>query len=81
MSAIIIRFPYERTRKPADQAGPDLVFSNLGSFASCMPASERGLEWIAENIGSDAIPPLNIDFRCLEDIVIGARADGMVCDG
>lgn len=81
MSAVILRFPVERTRKPADQSGSDLVFANLGAFATCMPASERGMAWIAENIGPDAALPLSLDFSWLPDVKGGAIADGLVCDG
>ena len=73
MSAVIIPFPR--------RSGPDLQFCNVGSFVTCMPVTKRGNDWITENIGIDAELPLAIDHRLLNDIVLGARADGLVCDG
>jgi hypothetical protein len=72
MSAQIIPFP---------KRCPDLRFANLGAFATCMPITQRGHDWIIENIGPDARLPLAVEHRCLEDIVLGARADGLVCNG
>lgn len=69
---------------------PDLQFMNCGSFASCWPETERGREWLAFNILNyegaepecpDLIWPVHIEFRYLEDIVNGARSDGLVCHG
>lgn len=71
----------------------DLQFSNLGSFASCTPMTDRGRDWLLENVGDpDASDPgydsiidyaggVVIEFRYLADIVLGARADGLVCEG
>jgi hypothetical protein len=73
MSAVVIPFPLQRR--------PDLQFCNAGSFVTCTPVTPRGTDWIVANIGDDATLPLAIDFRCLEDIVLGARADGLVCHG
>ena len=70
MTAQIIPFPARRQQ-----------FLTCRSFATCMPVTPRGFDWIAHNIGNDVALPLAIEFRCLEDIVLGARADGLVCDG
>lgn len=66
---------------PFPRRCPDLRFADLGSFAMCTPMTQAGHDWIIENIGSDARLPLAIEHRCLEDIVLGARADGLVCHG
>jgi hypothetical protein len=63
---------------------PDLQFSNCGSFATMTPMTEAGENWVADNICDDALcifGTISIDFRCLEDIVLGARADGLICEG
>lgn len=70
---------------------PDLQFAHLGSFAMCSPMSERGKEWIFDNIQAgmpgvdeaigDCLWPVYIDFRYLADIVNGARAAGLICHG
>lgn len=69
----------------------DLQFSNCGSFASCSPATEAGKEWMFNNLMDgtpgveeaigDCMWPVYIEHRYLEDIVLGARADGLVCEG
>lgn len=68
---------------------PDLRFYNARSFVIMTTESERGLEWIADNIKTDAGPDANpqvgyqvyIEHRYLDDIVNGARADGLECGG
>lgn len=63
---------------------PDLQFCNLGSFAGVRAVSDAGAEWLAENLAEDAMEygsHVLIDIRCLDDIVIGAREDGLVCHG
>jgi len=72
---------------------PDLQFHNLGSFASCVPMTDTGRDWLLENIGAPDISDPHydqaldyaggviIEFRYLADIVNGARADGLVCKG
>jgi hypothetical protein len=68
-------------------ARPDLQFSNLRSFASMRPKTQAGIDWIAENFGDESITysidggAILIEFRYLEEIVLGARADGLVCEG
>lgn len=65
---------------------PDLQFCNHGSVVTCTPVSLRGEIWAAERLldsgeclrTPDSIP---IDPRYLEDIVLGARAEGLVCHG
>lgn len=66
----------------------DLRFYNARSFVIMTPESDAGREWIFNNIFGDefeAIPdcmwPVHIEHRYLEDIVVGARADGLVCEG
>jgi hypothetical protein len=66
---------------PFPKRCPDLRFTNLGAFATCVPITQRGHDWIIENIGPDARLPLAVDPCFLPDIVIGARADGLVCHG
>ena len=58
----------------------DLQFCNCGSFVTCRPVSERGEEWLDMNVADDA-RPLLIEVRYLGDIVLGARAEGLVCHG
>lgn len=70
---------------------PDLQFTNCGSFASCYPGSEAGREWVFNNLlpgtpgveeaVGDCLWPVYIDFRYLEEIVLGARGEGLVCEG
>lgn len=62
---------------------PDLQFYNAGSFAMCTPLTDAGKQWCMENIdsGEDTMWPIAIEFRYLPDIVLGARADGLVCEG
>lgn len=67
-------------------AAPDLQFHNHGSVVTCTPVSLRGEIWAAERLlgdgecllSQDSIP---IEPRFLEDIVLGARAEGLVCHG
>lgn len=59
---------------------PDLQFHNAGSFATCMPVTEAGREWLEDNVQPDSYP-VCIEFRYLEDIVLGAREEGLVCHG
>lgn len=69
----------------------DLQFSNCGSFAMCTPVSDAGKEWMFDNL-IDGMPgveeaigdcmwPVYIEHRYLADIVHGARADGLICEG
>lgn len=66
----------------------DLQFNNNGSFVTCWPETDKGREWIMNNIHGDEFEavgdcmwPVHIEHRYLEDIVLGARADGLVCEG
>lgn len=63
----------------------DLQFHNCGFAVSCAPMTEAGYDWLAENIGRDEVTEFGgaimIEHRYLEDIVLGARADGLVCEG
>jgi hypothetical protein len=76
--------PERQTQMPVD-----LQFHNHGSFASCTPVSEEGSAWLADNIGTPETAgaltwigeTVAIDFRCLEEIVEGARADGLIVAG
>lgn len=63
---------------------PDLQFCNAGSFVMMTPETDAGREWIMNNVfdeESDTMWPVYIEHRYLEDIVLGARADGLVCEG
>jgi hypothetical protein len=71
---------------------PDLQFCDMGFAVSCRPITEAGQDWVAENLiadwtegvseeGPDLLWPVLIEHRYLEDIVLGARADGLVCHG
>jgi hypothetical protein len=62
----------------------DLQFCNHGSIVTCLPVSDAGRDWVAENIGDDAMTfggAIVIEPRYLGDIVEGARGDGLVCEG
>lgn len=62
----------------------DLQFSNLGFAASCMPMTDAGRDWLAENIGDETTTyggALIIEHGYLADIVNGARDAGLVCEG
>ncbi|TIS37523.1 hypothetical protein [Mesorhizobium sp.] len=75
----------------ANDDGPDLQFSNQGVAVMCWPETDAGRDWIMENVFSqddgveeatpDCMWPVLIEHRYLEDIVLGARADGLVCHG
>lgn len=69
----------------------DLQFWNHGSFVQCTPVTDAGREWMFNNL-MDGMPgvteaigdvmwPVYIEHRYLEDIVLGARADGLICEG
>ena len=60
----------------------DLQFTNMGFAVSCMPLTDLGHIWLAENVPAAAAGlPLLIEPRYLEDIVEGARMAGLVCTG
>lgn len=62
----------------------DLQFSNCGFAVSCAPMTQAGQDWLAENLAGDTLEwsgAIMIEHRYLEDIVLGARADGLVCEG
>lgn len=66
------------------KAAPDLQFSNLGFAASCVPLTDAGKDWLAENLAGDATEyggSILIEYRYLGDIIYGARAAGLVCEG
>lgn len=67
--------------QPVNDNGPDLQFCNLGSFVACDAISARGYMWLDENADGFDGSTLYIEHRYLEDIVLGARADGLVCHG
>lgn len=61
----------------------DLQFCNHGSFATMTPMTKEGADWAAENLADDALifgGSIPIEFRYLEDIMLAARADGLVCE-
>jgi hypothetical protein len=63
---------------------PDLQFTNAGSFALMTPVTELGLEWVNEHIGEERQQwngAIVVEHRYLADIVEGARADGLICEG
>lgn len=65
---------------------PDLQFQNLGSIVTCTALTLRGEIWVAERLldpgerlgVGDTVP---IEHRFLVDVVLGARAEGLVCHG
>lgn len=62
----------------------DLNFRNHGSIVLMYVGTEIGQEWVDENIGDDVIcwgDGIAIEPRYVEDIVIGARADGLTVTG
>jgi hypothetical protein len=70
----------------ANDNGPDLQFANLGSFVACRATTAQGYAWLVDNVEFDpalslASDTILLEHRCLADIVIGARSDGLVCDG
>lgn len=62
---------------------PDLQFYNAGSFVTCTPLTERGRDWVGEHIRAEFEfrEWFTVEGRYLEDIVLGARADGLICAG
>jgi hypothetical protein len=67
-----------------EQTMADLQFHNHGSVVTCEPITEAGQDWLLEHVSADAFKfdgVLIIEPRYLRDIVIGARADGLVCEG
>lgn len=63
---------------------PDLQFSNLGFAAFCAPMTTAGRRWLKKNVAAESTAignTLLIEHRYLADIVEGARADGLVCEG
>lgn len=59
----------------------DFELRNEGTIAPLWPLTGRAAEWIAENIGADALTFANaivIEHRYVADIVEGAQADGMM---
>lgn len=62
----------------------DLQFANHGSIITCLPLTDCGRWWLSENINDAPISfggVIAIEPRYLADIVEGARADGMICEG
>lgn len=62
----------------------DLQFNNRGFAVSCAPLTAAGRNWLADNLADDTLDcagAVMIEHRYLEDIVLGARADGLVCEG
>lgn len=57
---------------------PDIQFQKHGSVVSCLPVTNAGKEWLEANIDVETLP-VYIEFRYLEDIVLVAREDGIVC--
>lgn len=65
---------------------PDLQFCNHGSFVSCRAVTGVGWAWMRESVQFDPALSLDgdtivIEHRYLDEIVHGARADGIVCHG
>lgn len=62
----------------------DLQFHNHGSLISCKPVTDLGSDWLADYLTGEVSTwggAVMIEPRYLEDIVLGARADGLVCAG
>jgi hypothetical protein len=63
---------------------PDLQFCDHGFAVSCRPETPRGEQWLRDHIAGENTylgDQLLIEHRYLEDIVLGARADGLTCHG
>jgi hypothetical protein len=63
---------------------PDLQFSNLGFAWACAPVTQRGARWMADNLAGERTVvgcSVMIEPRYGTDIVLGARADGLICHG
>lgn len=62
---------------------PDLQFANHGPFITCEPETPEGQAWLDEHLGPPPVYSIVhiIEHRYLEDIVLGARADGLICEG
>ena len=64
---------------------PDIQFANYGSIILATPLTEAGLDWTEINLDVEDAAMWGASYviepRYLEDIVLGARADGLVCHG
>lgn len=61
-------------------AGPDFSFCNHGSICTLTPLTDAGREWVAENIGDDAMSwggGVVIEPRYCADILDGIEAAGL----
>jgi hypothetical protein len=59
---------------------PDFTVDNHGTIFLLRPESDAGREWIRDNIPADAQmwgEAIVVEHRYIEDIVAGARADGL----
>lgn len=59
---------------------PDISISNVGPFYVITAETDRGAEWFEENLVGDQTPAcggIAVEGRYLDDIVEGARADGL----
>lgn len=54
----------------------DILTTWTPSFALIEAASDDGEVWLSDNIGYCGLQ-MPVEFRYLEDIVLGARADGL----
>lgn len=58
----------------------DIVIENHGSVALLRPLSDEGRQWLAEHVSDDHVVfggAIACEPRFVEDIVNGARDDGM----
>lgn len=55
----------------------DLKFLNHGSIFTCMALTDAGREWLDDNVEYDQYPVV-IEPRYVENLVLGAEADGLI---
>jgi hypothetical protein len=61
---------------------PDIIFENYGSLFLLRPVSAAGQTWLDENISDGALTiggAIVCEIRYVEDIILGAIDDGLVC--
>lgn len=61
----------------------DIIFENHGSLFLLRPVSSAGQTWLDENVGDESTLTFGSATVCepryVEDILLGATADGLVC--
>lgn len=60
---------------------PDLRFSSHGSIVTIAPETERGRQWMDDNLAAESWQwlgnSLGVEWRFAEDIFNGALGDGL----